>query len=411
MVLPTVRQQERELMEALSQGNVRGRFFAAVTLIVLITAIVIKGAFFQFFTYALPLVIILLPRSRYNLERLFRPFAPPILLLFVVLVLPSLWAWAQGRPVLWGDLITWFWKLALFPIALAILLINSGLDIAGRNAWVLLGGAIVAVTGIYDAALFSVDMGAFKPSNWPRFDGIASNPNPFGLACALGSTSGVVHLLASGRSGLARRSFFFFLLILCICGVLLSGSRGALVVFMVCSTLAYLVARQGRLMGRSFLLIFFSVLLLFGTAEQFGMRVFDRMADTLSSDGARFEIWSYYLTVAKHNLGGLGLIDPREVLSPPWNFMPHNFLLELMVMGGVLAVMVGVGIASYILWSGWRLELPETALFLGAIVFASVDMSLFDSIPMEAALMLGLSLFHAARFEALAGIDGAYQRT
>jgi len=389
---------ERNAAVSLNRG-VRLKSLVGVVLMVLLTAIVVKGILFQLAAYVLPLAMMATPSSRQTFLPLLKRCSPPLLLLFLALALPSMWAWEQGRPVLWADLLKWFWKLGVFPVAFALLIVKSRLGVPSRNAWILLAGAWVASTGIYDAVLFAADHGVVSLNRWPRFDGVASNPNPFGLACALGAVAGVVNLLSSAQRNRVRRGVMSFLLLLCICGVLLSGSRGALLVFLLCSGLACLIATRTRSMSRYLVLFFVGVLLLFGVAELLDVRVLGRLADTLNFHEARLRIWAYYLGHADHNLWGVGLIDPREVLSPPMDLMPHNFLLELLVMGGVVAMMLGAVLVSYVLWQGWCLRLPEMVLFLGAALFAFVDMSLFDSIPMEAALMIGLSLFHAAKME------------
>jgi len=379
--------------------DVQQKLLVGVVLMVLFTAIVVKGVLFQFVTYALPLATMAVPNLRRSFLPLLKRFGPPFLLLFFALTLPSLWAWELGRPVLWADLLKWFWKLGVFPVAFALLVVKSGIGVHGRTAWLLLSGALVASTGIYDVVLFTDAHEVINPARWPRFDGIASNPNPFGLACALGAVAGVVNLLTSVKRGWARDGVTLILFLLCVCGVLLSGSRGALLVVVLCGGLACFIVTRARSMNRYLIFFGVGVALLFGVAELLDIRVLGRLAGTLEFDEARFKIWTYYLGVAENNPWGMGFIDPRGPLSPPLGLMPHNFLLELMIVGGVVATILGAVLVLYVLWQGWRLRLPEMAFFLGAVLFAFVDMSLFDSIPMEVALMIGLSLFHAAKME------------
>ncbi|MCD6582465.1 MAG: hypothetical protein J7K90_11755, partial [Desulfuromusa sp.] len=194
----------------------------ALTLIWLIS-FPAKGVFFQFSLYLLPVLVLAFRQTRLLLKR----DSSTVLLLSLCFALPLFLSELRSLIFNGGALSTdpfdAFWRLAMFPVILAVACGYSRFSIRQLQNSFVSFAVIYGLVGIGSLLLdFSLNGRAV---GW-RASGFISNPNPFGFLMIAAALVAIQRLL---RAVTKREAFAFMLavVLLLVAGVL-SGSRSAL---------------------------------------------------------------------------------------------------------------------------------------------------------------------------------------
>jgi len=289
-------------------------------------------------------------------------------------------------------------------------------------------GAIVS----FDGLMVWVTKNHFllNDPSYPRVSGTFGNP--IFIASFLIVPMFIAAFFAFGETTLWKRLWYWFLVLLQLTVIFISGTRGAVVglgigIFLLAAAYVFLTpSKKIRLWGGGAVVIFAAALLLLfsfhndlpkGTMLS---RVFN-LRD--SNTEARLIQWGVALKgVRQKPILGYGPEDYYVVSNqfynpeifkydPSWFDKPHNYLIEVLVTSGVFGFAAYAGILLFSVWAFWRaykkgvLLLEEFCVLTCAlIVYEIQNLFVFDTVAASMAFFafcgLAAYLWHESRDEA-----------
>ncbi|MFA7386687.1 MAG: O-antigen ligase family protein [Thiohalobacteraceae bacterium] len=322
--------------------STRARYFLITLIALWLLTFPTKGVLFQLSLYLLPLSVLALKGTR-TLLREHAPYTllPLTLLLCLPVLVSEILYVLSAHTGFSKEPFSAFWRLALFPSALATACIASGVS-QKKLQYMLLGIAMLyAITGLLslmtDMPLDGRDWGG-------RAAGLVFNPNPFGLLMAAATLVSVHLLLGAARRGEQLVAVIFAWVFIVAC--LASGSRSA-VLGLVTTLLLMLLWHCRKLYGfkpRDYLIplsaISIAVITLayLFTQADFMTTLTQRFSQASRGD-IRLEIWTYYLKQAAEN-PLLGL-PSRAIARFPWGdtgYGAHNIYLDTLLRSGLIGL-------------------------------------------------------------------------
>jgi len=338
------------------------------------------GIFFQASSYLLPLFVLSFPITRRGAGRISANGGWLLLVaLFLPLLVADLFGVLNGGNASLHDIFVVFWRLVIFPVALAAAADACNYD-QRQFGRIFIG--IVSIYAIFGLIGYITGYHIYKGGQSPgRMDDIVGNPNPFGLLMAFGT----VVLLAQRR--LWGRwpnlvATYLSLLLLALCTVL-SGSRGAWLalffgVIVVLITRFRDISRAAYVAGAATIaLVWLAITSQPGASRYLKARFFH-----LDHDAPRLHVWQHYWDMATHNLlVGHGTQPMYFDFSGQRIAGSHDIYLEVLFRTGVPGLILFGGL---LLWLGWRLwrvpsKRPHLGLLTVLLVAGSFDYSMYGA--------------------------------
>ena len=328
--------------------------FVLITLILVwMVSFPVKGVLFQISLYLLPILVLSFRQTR----SLIKGNSFTILLLLVSLSVPlflsELWSVMFDGGSLSSDPFRVFWRLALFPVVLAMACDYSRFSNRRLQGSLVLFATLYGVTGIGSSILHLSLNG--RPLDH-RVAGMVSNPNPFGFLMFVAFLT-TIWLLLRTESRVGVLIFMPTSLLLLVAGWL-SGSRSALLAGIL-SMLLLLVLQRERLisffltrkklliLGGGGALVFVSILLLQIPYQEY---LQGHLLSALSGD-IRLQIWQHYLGLVKENpFLGAPLTTENKFHHLGLIHGPHNMYLSVLVHSGL------IGLAGLLTALGWLVK-------------------------------------------------------
>ena len=376
------------------------RFVLTALILIWLMSFPAKGVFFQFSLYLLPILVLAFRRTRL----LFKRDRSVLLLLSVSLALPLFLSELRSLIFNGGSLSTdpfnVFWRLAFFPVVLAVACDYGRFPIRKLQNSLVLVAVIYGVVGI-GSSLFHFSLNN-RNFGW-RIAGIVSNPNPFGFLMIAATLIAIQQLI---RAVTKREAFLFMLVVvlLMVAGAL-SGSRSALLGGVLGLVLLLGLQRKSiisRFCGKKKIwIIGVGSTLLLIPLLLWQLPHMDQLQGRFigASGNIRLQIWQYYLGLVSENpFLGVPLSAKNKLHYLGKIYGPHNMYLSVLVHSGL------VGLAGLLTVLGWlvkRITCSNNinkhlclALLLLLCVFCFFNSSFFGSVMTQGgfALIVAMTL-------------------
>ncbi len=377
-----------------------GSYFLALLIVVWSATAGAGGVFFQASSYFLPLFALLFNRTRRAIRQISVETGWWVLLaLFVPLLIADLFGVANGHSASLHDIFVFFWRLVVFPVALAAAADGYGYD---KRQFGRILIAIVSLYALFGLLGYTTGYHLYKGGGSPnRMDDIVGNPNPFGLLMAFGTA------VLLGQRRLWGRwpnlvATYVPLLILVLCTVL-SGSRGAWLALLIGGLTVLMtrlrdIPRAAYLVGTGIVMVVWvTVITQPGISRYLKSRFFH-----FDHDPARVHIWRHYWHMARENLLiGHGTQPMYFDFSGQRIAGSHDIYLEVLFRTGLPGLILFIVFLSWLGWRLWRVpsKRPLLGLLAVLLVAGAFDYSIYGAAIYQSlfGLVLALALCSPAR--------------